>query len=644
MKILLVEDDELLVELLMKALTAQHYIVEVATDGQAGWELADSYPYDLILLDVVLPRLDGISVCRRLRSHNYPAPILLLTAKDTSTNKVMGLDAGADDYVTKPFDLPELLARVRALLRRGSTNAPSLLKWGDLELDPTQCKVTYQQQIIPLTPKEYGLLQLFLHNPNRIFSCGSLIDHLWSFEEPPTEETVRSHVKGLRHKLKVAHVTDDPIETVYGIGYRLKPGKDHAAPAAEIRNATEVETEIQSIWQQVKENLTQRVAIIQEAARAAQDRNLTETLRETAEKTAHKLIGSLGMFGSDQGSELAQQLEKLFQIKTRLRPPQAKKLLQLTNALQQALQEMQGESSLLEEPEPPPEPLPKLEARVLAVDDDPTILTGLQKLLTPWGLQVIVLHDPTQYLEILTATSPDLIILDEEMPILTGTELCRMTRNLPQGQELPILFLTAHKDAETLDRIFSVGADDFVSKPLIGPELVVRVVHRLERSRWLRHHSEIDPLTGVANRQQSSQALLKLLRQETSGYVAVIVLEQLKQINLQWGHAIADQVLCHFGNLLQTALPEPAIVGRWGGAEFVVGFSQSLQPATLRSLVHIVTTLEQQSFAAPAGILTGVTCQVGLAAFPQDGKDGQTLYRTAINQLAPIEIAIPQLT
>lgn len=137
MRVLVVEDDNLISTSLVKILTDQHYTVDSATDGQAGWELVDCFNYDLILLDVMLPKLDGISFCRKLRSQGNKTPIFLLTAQDTSTNKVMGLDAGADDYLAKPFDFQELLARIRALLRRGGSTLPPLLEWGNLQLDPS---------------------------------------------------------------------------------------------------------------------------------------------------------------------------------------------------------------------------------------------------------------------------------------------------------------------------------------------------------------------------------------------------------------------------------------------------------------------------------------------------------------------------
>ncbi len=222
MKILLVEDDERIALLLAEALTNIHYSVDIAADGQAGWEMVTVFTYDLLLLDVMLPKLDGISLSQQLRTHGYSMPILLLTAKDASTDKVIGLDAGADDYVVKPFNLQELLARIRALLRRGSSSLSPNLEWGGLHLNPNTCSVTYGEQPLNLTPKEYALLELFLRNTRRVFSREAILQHLWPSYELPFEEAVKTHIKGIRQKLKSVGAPADLIETVYGIGYRLK--------------------------------------------------------------------------------------------------------------------------------------------------------------------------------------------------------------------------------------------------------------------------------------------------------------------------------------------------------------------------------------------------------------------------------------
>ena len=222
MKILLVEDDAYLAEALSEALADQLYVVEIASDGEAAWEQIITVEYDLILLDVMLPKLDGIQLCQRLRSRGYSLPILMITARDTSTDKVIGLDAGADDYMVKPIDLQELLARIRALLRRGGASSPPILVWGDLQLDPALYEVSYKDQTLRLTPKEYSLLELLLRNGRRILSRSIIIEHLWSLENSPEEDTVKAHIKSLRYKLRAVSAPDDLIETVHGLGYRLK--------------------------------------------------------------------------------------------------------------------------------------------------------------------------------------------------------------------------------------------------------------------------------------------------------------------------------------------------------------------------------------------------------------------------------------
>ena len=222
MKVLLVEDDELLAGVIAEFLTDHLHVVEVVTDGESAWNQISALEYDLILLDVMLPKLDGIRLCQRLRSHGYSVPVLMVTARDTSTDKVLGLDAGADDYMVKPLDFPELLARIRALRRRGSSVSSPILEWGDLHLDPATYEVSYHDNTLRLTPKEYKLLELLLRNGRRILSRNTIIERLWSFEKPPEEGTVKTHIKSLRKKLKVVGAPTNLIETVHGIGYRLK--------------------------------------------------------------------------------------------------------------------------------------------------------------------------------------------------------------------------------------------------------------------------------------------------------------------------------------------------------------------------------------------------------------------------------------
>ena len=222
MKILIVEDDERLSDALEEDLSEQHYAIDVAEDGEAAWELVTAFTYDLILLDLMLPKMDGISLCQQMRSKGDRTPIMILTARDGTTDKVVGLDAGADDYMIKPFELQELSARIRALLRRGGSTSPPVLEWGELRLDPSSCEVLYEEHPLSLTPKEYSLLELFLRSGRRVLSRTQILDHLWPFENPPEEDTVKAHIKRLRQKLKSVGAPSDLIETVYGLGYRLK--------------------------------------------------------------------------------------------------------------------------------------------------------------------------------------------------------------------------------------------------------------------------------------------------------------------------------------------------------------------------------------------------------------------------------------
>ncbi len=164
MRILLVDDDATLIDVLPRMLTKHNYAIDTATDGEQGWIYGSTYNYDLIILDWSLPKLDGISLCKRFRAHGCDPPILLLTARNTSQDKIRGLDAGADDYLCKPFDVEELAARIRALLRRLNCDFLSVLSWGGLQLDSSNCEVTYRGELLSLTAKEYRLLELFLRH------------------------------------------------------------------------------------------------------------------------------------------------------------------------------------------------------------------------------------------------------------------------------------------------------------------------------------------------------------------------------------------------------------------------------------------------------------------------------------------------
>lgn len=697
MKILLVEDDRSLAQILMQALSTQHYLVDLATDGREGLELAEAFEYDLILLDLMLPKLDGISFCQQRRKEGDRTPILLLTAQDASTKKVMGLDAGADDYAIKPIDIQELLARIRALLRRSSAIASPVLEWRNLQLNPSNCEVTYDGQLLHLTAKEYSLLELFLRNPQRIFSQSALLDHLWSFDEPPSENTVRAHVKSLRKKLQKAGATD-LIETIYGLGYRLrtdekgdkgnrgeKDGKggkgelpqspiaNSPSPVAKSQTVTEVSQtpptlmpDMSVLWERHKEKYLNRLMVLEQAVTALLKNALGEKLQQQAVREAHTLTGSLGSFGLVGVTALCREIEQSFQLASQLSQTEKEHLSQRVVALRQVMEQPTRASQVnskqpdsKETDEPPNNPKPQIlnsqqvntetpnsketderpinpksrafpiaeetsetqpskiqnlklekshllvvdddtalaltlaneakawgmevnvadnltrareaiarvrpdvvlldlcfpdstesgfellaelaaerspvpvlvftakesladrvkaarlgargflqkpvsfeqvkvaiaqvlqqasspEAKLLVVDDDPLVQDFLRPLLEPWGFRLTLLDDPQQFWETLEQFAPDLLILDVEMPELSGIDLCQVVRNDPRWQDLPVLFLSARTDVQTVHRVFAAGADDYVNKPIVGPELVARVLNRLERVQFRR--------------------------------------------------------------------------------------------------------------------------------------------------------------
>ncbi|WP_315788733.1 response regulator [Fischerella sp. JS2] len=617
MKILIVEDDELVAHVLAAVLTNYNYAVEEAFSGQAAWDLIQTFDYDLILLDVILPEIDGITLCRQIRAHGLQMPILLLTGCDSSHEKAIGLDAGADDYLVKPFDEEELVARIRALLRRGGAISQPVLEWVNLRLDPTSCEVTYAGELLPLTPKEYALLELFLRNSRRVFSCGMILEHLWSYEDIPGEEAVRTHIKGLRHKLKAVGAPGDLIETVYGIGYRLKPRREEAGIGGQGGHKEDIfsgSSETMSIvpssrqqtlavvtgvWNKYKARVKEQVGLLEQAAEDAKSKRLNQKLKKQALQEAHTLAGSLGTFGFGVGSQLARRIEHLLKANKTLSENDTTQLLSWVQQLRQEIAGSNQDAELTlhcEDEQPlllvvdcdrtftaqiqqeatnknlqvaiatdtatartilyqnhpsivlldpdvssdhedsfsllaelhqrkPPVPVivltqdsdfsdrlqaarngghtflskpmsanqvleavnqvlqesPHAEAHILAVDDDPKIGALLQKLLMPWGIKVTYLENTLHFWETLETVTPDLLILDIEMPGINGIEICQVVRNAPQWSELPILFLTVHNDAGIVNQVFAVGADDFVSKPIVGPELVTRIVNRLER-------------------------------------------------------------------------------------------------------------------------------------------------------------------
>ena len=228
MRVLVVEDEVKMAGLLKRGLEEEGYAVDVAGDGSDAIWAATENPYDVIVLDVMLPDHDGFEVCRQLRARGRWAPVLMLTARDAVPDRIAGLDAGADDYLTKPFSFSELLARLRALVRRGAGERPPVLRSGDLALDPATRRVTRGDEPVELTAKEFALLEYLMRRPGEVLTRSMIIEHVWDFAYEGDSNVVDVYIHNLRQKI------DRPfgrhsIDTVRGSGYRLREEKARGA-------------------------------------------------------------------------------------------------------------------------------------------------------------------------------------------------------------------------------------------------------------------------------------------------------------------------------------------------------------------------------------------------------------------------------
>jgi len=270
---------------------------------------------------------------------------------------------------------------------------------------------------------------------------------------------------------------------------------------------------------------------------------------------------------------------------------------------------------------------------VLAVDDDPAVLAALGALLESGGRRVVTLGEPLRFWEALEETSPDLVVLDVDMPQVSGVQICQVMRADPKWSRVPVVFLTARTDAATVQSIFAAGADDYVTKPLVGPELTTRITNRLERSRLLRRMAETDSLTGVANQRMSAEAINALLtRGERFGQpvaVAMIDVDGMKSVNDRLGYAAGDEVLSRLGQLLLRSLSGEDAAGRWAGQEFFVGMYGMTRADGVQRLAEILEELRLQAFPGGQGASFGASFSAGVAQYPDDGTDMRSLYRAA---------------
>ncbi|MEG3440067.1 response regulator [Pannus brasiliensis CCIBt3594] len=763
MKILLVEDDPFAGDSIATTLTAHHHSVDRAGDGATALELVGAWQYDLILLDVELPRIDGLRVCRELRSRGCTLPIALLTVHDSGDSIVRGLDAGADDYLIKPADPEQLLARIRALSRRGGSIVPaSVFAWKNLHLDPASARVTLDGKIISLTSKEYSLLALFLRNPKRLFSRDAIVDRLWSIDAAPIDKTVTNLVKDVRRKLKAAGMTEEPIETVYGLGYRLKAEPGSAQPEPRLPKDPEKREKwlrgTARLADRFQESLEERVTLLDRAIEALQTGKLDDDLRRQARAEAHRLAGGLGIFGSERGSVLARAIEQTLAGSTPLTGADldrlSRQLIELQKILRLSFNLLKTSSperhNLSNTAHPPtvfildPDPgfvgalraelsreglesisiadlpsegsftdLPDLalldlgfvadpdgaarwqrlkrylgdapvlvlserddladrvlaarlgsdrfipknaglsaisraildslsrtrprDARVMVVDDDLFILTRVTDLLEPRGFQVTPLSDPGRFWESLTRVRPDLLLLDVEMPGFNGIELCRVVRQDEKYGDLPVLAITSHTEQEAIESVFAAGADDLIPKPIVGPELLTRVLGRLDRARRRnertpsvppnRPSTGLDPLAGIADRATYETFFPRAWREAArAGKPIALILCEIDDwqgYRDRYGPSASDRCLQQVaGALADRVRSREDLVARYSEGEFVIVLPDTDLTGALRVAERVrlaIADLDLPRADSPSGRVTlsaGITGTVPTSESP----------------------------
>ncbi|MGB3534557.1 MAG: response regulator [Microcoleaceae cyanobacterium] len=509
MRFLVVEDDEAQAHIIKTALIEYGYVVDVACDGAEGWSYIEAFTYDLILLNVSLPTLDGISLCRRLRTEGYNIPVLLLTANSSSIGQVAGLAAGADDYIVKPCSIAELFARVRALLRRPINSGSPVLTWNHLKLDPSSHEVTYQQQLLSLSPKEYSLLELFLRNPKRVLTRNAILEHLWSFEALPGEDTIRAHIKRLRRKLKT-HGIEEMIETVYGIGYRLKPTSSSSSSsdskAAQLHLTTTSEdnplttapaqselTAMTAAWERFRPKIQDRVRKLEQLIEALHNAEATDVLYQQAEASAHKLAGSLGMFGLESGYQLAKKIEQSMIA--------AQTEADFNSHISTALEPLPGwmkqlHQSLKQPPNLPPSasipttstPTQTSTPLMLIVDDDAELTELLQIEALDWNIRVLVALDLNQARAILLQVEPDIVLLDLAFPNLPQGGLILLEEIKAQFPKLQVLVFSAQEQVSNspMERlrqraaVAKLGGNAFLPKSVPASQVLEAVLDLLQ--------------------------------------------------------------------------------------------------------------------------------------------------------------------
>ena len=402
-------------------------------------------------------------------------------------------------------------------------------------------------------------------------------------------------------------------------------------------------------WDRARAPTFKKIDALDDAAIALLDNSLSPELKAAAERDANGIAGLTAPFGFASGAGIAREIAEQFSSDS-LTPVDgvaiSEKLLALREALKGAPKAPAPASS---RPEDRALTLPKNAAPledslagswIMVVDDDEMITRGLTSLLKRRGISVTAVNDPLQFWTVLADVEPSLIMLDFEMPRMSGTELCRAVRNDRRWSELPVIFLTGHTDQQSIHRVFAAGADDYVGKPFVAAELMMRIESRLVGVKARRPPVDTDPVTGLPTAGRTTEVIerfLRLARRKSDPYsIGALEIDALPNLAKTYGRSIADRVLRVVGELLPKSFRGEDVVGWWGDAEFLVGMYGSSKEQSAIKLTQICNKIAEQSFLADDGRPVRVGCTGGVAQYQVDGETVSALHQKAVEVLQQV--------
>ena len=396
-------------------------------------------------------------------------------------------------------------------------------------------------------------------------------------------------------------------------------------------------------WDRAKPQTFQKIDKLDDAAIALLDNNLAADIRAAAERDAQNIAETVEKFGFQKAARVAKDLAERFASQS-LSAVDGVSISEHLLALRDSLL---GPPSTSRPATPPAEKSgaadpfeeSQLEGRkILVVDDEPMVSRGLASLLSRRGLAVTALNDPLRFWNVLEDVKPNLILLDLEMPKISGTELCRVVRNDRRWSELPVIFLTGHTDQASIQRVFAAGADDYVGKPFVPAELMMRIESRLTGVKARKAPVETDPLTGLATALKATELIerfLRLARRKSDPYsIAVLQIDAFASLASNFGRATTDSVLRGIGGLLPKSFRAEDVAGWWGGADFTIGMYGSAKEHAAIKLAQICTKVAEMNFPTEDGRRVHVACSGGIAQYPGDGESVEALREEALKALA----------